>query len=69
MSLTYQQLSHCNEVKVYLKPSASTPDASRIMYRFDGTESNLSRFSCKDKAPDGSDYSYNQCVAVSAIEA
>jgi hypothetical protein len=36
-TLTYQDLSHCNGIKVYLKSSISTPDASRHMYRFDGT--------------------------------
>jgi hypothetical protein len=68
-TLTYQQLSHCNDIKVYLKSSSSTPDASRNMYRFNGTEGHLSRFTCNENAPDGSEYSYNQCVVASDIKA
>jgi hypothetical protein len=45
-TLPYQQLSHSNDVKVWLR-SSSTSETNHI-YRFDGEDGQLMRFSCDD---------------------
>ena len=65
-SLTYQQLSHCSDVKVYLKTSSTSEE--QHLYRFNGAIGHLCRFSCDETDPLGNEYSYNQCVDVGDIK-
>ena len=70
-TLTYQQLSHSSNVKVYLRESPTAKE--KHLYRFNGEDNHLPKFSCDDTYIDSVDgekeYDYNQCVLVEDVSA